>query len=91
MLNKLQSHLIPFFGEYRVDAIDEELVEAYIEQKERENALGERRRQLLTACFSAMPKRPPRGGIKADKGREQPHHDVSPPRPATQNYTVCRL
>jgi integrase len=37
MHNKLAAHLLPFFGEYRVDGIDEQLVEAYIEEKEREN------------------------------------------------------
>lgn len=37
MLNKLQSHLLPFFGEYRVDQIDEQLIEDYIERKQREN------------------------------------------------------
>jgi integrase len=37
MLNKLQVHLLPFFGEYRLDQIDEQLVEDYIEYKQREN------------------------------------------------------
>jgi integrase len=37
MLNKLQAHLLPFFGEYRLDQIDEQLVEDYIERKQREN------------------------------------------------------
>lgn len=37
MLNKLQVHLLPFFGDYRLDQIDEQLVEDYIEHKQREN------------------------------------------------------
>jgi integrase len=37
MLNKLQHHVLPFFGEYRVDEIDEDLVEEYLEHKRREN------------------------------------------------------
>jgi hypothetical protein len=38
MLNKLSAHLLPFFAEYRVDEIDESLVEEYIDHKQRENA-----------------------------------------------------
>jgi integrase len=37
MLNKLQKHLLPFFGEYQLHEIDEQLVEDYIEHKQREN------------------------------------------------------
>jgi integrase len=37
MLNKLQLHLLPFFGEYRLGEIDEDLVEEYVEHKQREN------------------------------------------------------
>jgi len=37
MLNKLQKHLLPFFGEYQLHEIDEQLIEDYIEQKQREN------------------------------------------------------
>jgi hypothetical protein len=36
MLNKLQAHLIPFFGDYPAAEIDEDLVEAYIEHKRQE-------------------------------------------------------
>jgi integrase len=37
MLNKLQQHLLPFFGDYRVDEITEDLIEEYLEHKQREN------------------------------------------------------
>jgi hypothetical protein len=38
MLNRLSAHLLPCFAEYRVDEIDESLVEEYIDDKVRENA-----------------------------------------------------
>ena len=38
MLNKLSAHLLPFFAKYRVDEIDESLVEEYIDHKQGENA-----------------------------------------------------
>jgi hypothetical protein len=37
MLNKLQAHLIPFFGAYPIAEIDGDLVEAYIEHKQQEH------------------------------------------------------
>lgn len=37
MLNKLSAHLLPFFGDYWVDEISEELVEEYLDRKQAEN------------------------------------------------------
>jgi integrase len=37
MLNKLQHHLLPFFGDRRIEEITEDLIEEYLDHKLREN------------------------------------------------------
>lgn len=85
ILNKLQAHGIPFFGEYRVDEIDEDLVEAYIDHKQSRERPHRRRR----VDRSPVPQRN-RTARAARQGVDDQHPPAPPcghPRPGRARGT----